>query len=136
MCRALFLPNHLPCLELGSTHLMPCLLSFHLATLYAPTQTCPACSDPQLQGDALRPFASILKHSDSAQVRELAVACVSHAVAAHPRGLGSGWRSVIEALTVAAGDESPGGCLVLSRPRVVCLVWAFQSRGAVCGCFM
>ena len=64
---------------------------------------------PDLQGDALRPFAAILRHSDSHTVRELAVACVVHAITAHPRGLGSGWRSVIEALTVAAGDSSPGG---------------------------
>ncbi len=61
------------------------------------------------QGDALRPFAAILRHSDSHAVRELAVACVVHAITAHPRGLGSGWRSVIEALTVAAADSFPGG---------------------------
>jgi Sec7-like guanine-nucleotide exchange factor len=59
------------------------------------------------QGEALRPFAAVLRHSDSPAVRELAVACVAHAVSAHPRGLGSGWRSVLEALTLAARDASP-----------------------------
>ena len=47
----------------------------------------------------------MLRHSDSPAVRELAVACVAHASSSHPRGLGSGWRSVLEALAVAAGDE-------------------------------
>lgn len=35
------------------------------------------------------------------------MACVAHAVSAHPRGLGSGWRSVLAALALAAGDASP-----------------------------
>lgn len=33
------------------------------------------------------------------------MACVAHAAGSHPRGLGSGWRSVLEALGVAAADE-------------------------------
>ncbi len=45
--------------------------------------------------------------ADSPAVRELAVACVAHAVSAHPRGLGSGWRAVLAALALAAGDASP-----------------------------
>lgn len=35
------------------------------------------------------------------------MACVAHAVSAHPRGLGSGWRAVVEALGIAARDPSP-----------------------------
>lgn len=44
--------------------------------------------------------------ADSPAVRELAAACVAHAVTAHPRGLGSGWRAVLEALSLAARDSS------------------------------
>lgn len=64
----------------------------------------------------MRPFAAILRHSDSPAVRELAAACVVQAITAHPRGLGSGWRSVIEALTVAAGDSAPGA-LRITKPN-------------------
>lgn len=46
-------------------------------------------------------------HADSPAVRELAVACVAHAVSAHPHGLCSGWRSVLAALALAARDPSP-----------------------------
>lgn len=35
------------------------------------------------------------------------MACMAHAVSAHPRGLGSGWRAVIEVLGLAARDASP-----------------------------
>lgn len=35
------------------------------------------------------------------------MACVAHAASAHSRGLGSGWRSVLEALALAARDSSP-----------------------------
>ncbi len=45
--------------------------------------------------------------ADSPAVRELAVACVAHAVSAHPTGLGSGWRSVLAALALAARDAAP-----------------------------
>lgn len=59
------------------------------------------------QSEALRPMAAILKGSDSSAVRELVVACVAHAVHAHRKRMGgSGWRAVVEALTVAAGDNS------------------------------
>lgn len=60
------------------------------------------------QGEVLRPFSSVLRHSDSSEVKELAIACVSQAVAAHAPQLGNfGWRSAIEALAVAAGDPEP-----------------------------
>ena len=53
------------------------------------------------QDEALRPFVTVLRTCDAPTVREAAVRCVVHAIAAHPRGLGSGWRSVLEALQVA-----------------------------------
>jgi hypothetical protein len=59
------------------------------------------------QGDALRPFSAVLRCSDNPSVRELAVACVSHAVGTHARRIGSGWRAVLECLAVAAADPSP-----------------------------
>ena len=60
------------------------------------------------QSEALRPMAAILKGSDAPAVRELAVACVAHAIHAHRKRLGvSGWRAGIEALTIAAADASP-----------------------------
>jgi hypothetical protein len=59
------------------------------------------------QGEALRPLASVLRLSDSPPVRELAAACVAHAAAAHAARLGSGWRSVVDALGVAAADPAP-----------------------------
>jgi hypothetical protein len=48
----------------------------------------------------------------SPAVREFAIACMAHAIASHPRDLGSGWRVVIEALAAAASDSSTGGCAV------------------------
>lgn len=59
------------------------------------------------QGEALRPFAVVLRHCDNPVVKDLAVSCVSQAVAAHSELGGPGWRSAIEALAVAAGDPAP-----------------------------
>jgi len=59
------------------------------------------------QGDALRPFSAVLRCSDNPAVRELAVACVSHAVTTHTRRIGSGSRAVLECLAVASADPSP-----------------------------
>lgn len=42
------------------------------------------------QDEALRPFVAVLKHCDSAAVREQTVHCIAQAITAHPRGLGSG----------------------------------------------
>ncbi|KAL3134912.1 hypothetical protein ABBQ32_007876 [Trebouxia sp. C0010 RCD-2024] len=58
------------------------------------------------QDEALRPFVAVLKHCDSAAVREQTVHCIAQAITAHPRGLGSGWRSVLEVLIVAASDSA------------------------------
>lgn len=45
------------------------------------------------QDEALRPFVAVLKHCDSAAVREQTVQCIAQAITAHPRGLGSGVHS-------------------------------------------
>jgi len=58
------------------------------------------------QADALRPFSAVLRCSDNPSVRELAVACVSHAVGTHTRRIGSGSRAVLECLALGAADPS------------------------------
>lgn len=42
------------------------------------------------QDEALRPFVSVLKHCESAAVREQVVHSIAQTITAHPRGLGSG----------------------------------------------
>ena len=59
------------------------------------------------QGDALRPFVAVLRSADRPSVRELVTACVAHVVGTHARRMGGGWKTVIEALGVAAADPSP-----------------------------
>ena len=49
---------------------------------------------------------SVLRHCDGPGVREFAVRCIAGAITAHPRGLGSGWRSLLQALTIAASDHN------------------------------
>ena len=43
-----------------------------------------------MQEEALRPLVEVLKHSDSADVREATIQIISHAITTHPRGLGLG----------------------------------------------
>lgn len=50
---------------------------------------------------------AVLRQCDEPAVRELAVQCVMQAVAAHPRGLGSGWRMATQALRLGAADGAP-----------------------------
>lgn len=52
------------------------------------------------QDEALRPFVAVLKHCDSAAVREQTVHCIAQAITAHPRGLGSGvhWCLLFQAI--------------------------------------
>lgn len=60
------------------------------------------------QGDALRPLGAVLRCSDAVAVRELSIACVSHAMSSHgDRIAGSGWRAAIEAVAVAVADPLP-----------------------------
>lgn len=56
------------------------------------------------QEDALRPLVSVLRHSGSAAVRQQVLDLIDHSITTHPRGLGSGWRSVLQSLVVAAAD--------------------------------
>jgi hypothetical protein len=42
------------------------------------------------QDEALRPFVAVLKHADSAVVREMTVQVIAQAINTHPKGLGSG----------------------------------------------
>ncbi|KAK9844232.1 hypothetical protein WJX84_000597, partial [Apatococcus fuscideae] len=58
------------------------------------------------QDEAVRPFMAILRHADSPSVREATVQCIAQAINLHPRSLGSGWRSVLEALAIAACDKT------------------------------
>jgi hypothetical protein len=43
-----------------------------------------------LQDEALRPFVAVLRHAESALVREMTVQVVGQAVTANPKSLGSG----------------------------------------------
>ncbi|GFR41202.1 hypothetical protein Agub_g1872, partial [Astrephomene gubernaculifera] len=56
---------------------------------------------------ALRPFVSVLRLSDDANVRAMALAAVAGAMTTHARGLGAGWRVAMEALRRAAEDPAP-----------------------------
>ncbi|BDA49435.1 probable Brefeldin A-inhibited guanine nucleotide-exchange protein [Coccomyxa sp. Obi] len=58
------------------------------------------------QDEALRPFVAVLRHAESAVVREMTVQVIAQAITTHPQGLGSAWRSVLQALTVAAADSA------------------------------
>ncbi|KAG2495708.1 hypothetical protein HYH03_006308 [Edaphochlamys debaryana] len=53
---------------------------------------------------ALRPFVAVLRLSDDATVRAMALAAVANLMASHARALGAGWRVAMEALRRAAGD--------------------------------
>jgi hypothetical protein len=77
------------------------------------------------QEEALRPFVAVLRQCDDVAVRELTVSCVQQAVAAHPRGLGSGWRMVLQALRLGAADSNPA---VMTTS-----LEALQVRGAAWG---
>lgn len=43
-----------------------------------------------MQDEALRPFVAVLRHADSAVVREMTVQVIAQAISTHPQGLGSG----------------------------------------------
>ena len=43
-----------------------------------------------LQDEALRPFVAVLRHAESALVREMTVQVVAQAVTTNPKSLGSG----------------------------------------------
>ncbi|MBA0843149.1 hypothetical protein Goarm_000363, partial [Gossypium armourianum] len=57
------------------------------------------------QNEFLRPFVIIMQKSDSTEIRELIVRCISHMVLSHASNVKSGWRSVFMVFTAAADDE-------------------------------
>ena len=63
---------------------------------------------------------TVLRTCDSPAVRESAVRCVVHAIAAHPRGLGSGWRSVLEALQVLLSNPNLNPDSQPRGPQALC----------------
>lgn len=69
------------------------------------------------QDEALRPFVAVLKHCDSAAVREQTVQCIAEAITAHPRGLGSGMYTRSHKL-----PRSSRPCLLKSLFRVLAYV--------------
>ncbi|KAJ9527457.1 hypothetical protein QJQ45_025726 [Haematococcus lacustris] len=61
------------------------------------------------QQEALRPFVSVLRQSDDPAVRRAVVTTVGQLLSLHARrGLGSGWRTLMELLIRAVGDPVPG----------------------------
>ncbi|KAB2047762.1 hypothetical protein ES319_A13G068900v1 [Gossypium barbadense] len=57
------------------------------------------------QHEFLRPFVIIMQKSDSTEIRELTVRCISHMVLSRASNVKSGWRSVFMVFTAAADDE-------------------------------
>ncbi|MBA0602257.1 hypothetical protein Gorai_002444 [Gossypium raimondii] len=57
------------------------------------------------QNEFLRPFVIIMQKSDSTEIRELIVRCISHMVLSHASNVKSGWRSVFMVFTAAADYE-------------------------------
>lgn len=57
------------------------------------------------QNEFLRPFAIVMKKSNSAEIRELIVRCVSQMVLSRVNNVKSGWKSVFMVFTTAAADE-------------------------------
>ena len=101
----------------------PCLFR------HAPAPPRHPAPPPQcLQEDALRPFVAVLRQCDEPAVRELAVQCVMQAVAAHPRGLGSGWRMATQALRLGAADGAPA---VMAQAQEALQVGG-SNQGRVC----
>ncbi|KAL5707271.1 Protein big1 [Ranunculus cassubicifolius] len=57
------------------------------------------------QNEFLRPFVIVMKKSNSAEIRELIVRCVSQMVLSRVNNVKSGWKSVFMVFTTAAADE-------------------------------
>jgi hypothetical protein len=67
-----------------------------------------------MQEEALKPFVSVLRLADSPAVRQRAVQSVAAALTAHPRGLGSG------AKTVHCFKPEPSSLPCSCQPEVPC----------------
>ncbi|KAG9456630.1 hypothetical protein H6P81_001138 [Aristolochia fimbriata] len=57
------------------------------------------------QNEFLRPFVIVMQKSNSAEIRELIVRCVSQMVLSRVSNVKSGWKSVFMVFTAAAADE-------------------------------
>ncbi|GMJ06760.1 BIG1 [Hibiscus trionum] len=57
------------------------------------------------QNEFLRPFVIIMQKSNSAEIRELIVRCISQMVLSRVTNVKSGWKSVFMVFTIAAADE-------------------------------
>ncbi|XP_042508031.1 brefeldin A-inhibited guanine nucleotide-exchange protein 1-like isoform X2 [Macadamia integrifolia] len=57
------------------------------------------------QNEFLRPFEIVMQKSNSAEIRELIVRCVSQMVLSRVGNVKSGWKSVFTVFTTAAADE-------------------------------
>ncbi|KAK6916848.1 Sec7 domain [Dillenia turbinata] len=56
------------------------------------------------QNEFLRPFVIVMQKSNSAEIRELIVRCISQIVLSHVNNVKSGWKSVFMVFTAAAAD--------------------------------
>lgn len=57
------------------------------------------------QNEFLRPFAVVMQKSNSTEIRELIVRCISQMVLSRVNNIKSGWKSVFMVFTAAAADE-------------------------------
>ncbi|KAG5248206.1 brefeldin A-inhibited guanine nucleotide-exchange protein [Salix suchowensis] len=57
------------------------------------------------QNEFLRPFVIVMQKSNSTEIRELIVRCISQMVLSRVSNVKSGWKSVFMVFTVAAADE-------------------------------
>ncbi|KAJ0641190.1 putative Sec7 domain, armadillo-like helical, sec7 domain superfamily protein [Helianthus annuus] len=57
------------------------------------------------QNEFLRPFVIVMQKSNSVEIRELIVRCLSQMILSRVGNVKSGWKSVFMALTAAAADE-------------------------------
>ncbi|XP_071700896.1 brefeldin A-inhibited guanine nucleotide-exchange protein 1 isoform X2 [Rutidosis leptorrhynchoides] len=57
------------------------------------------------QNEFLRPFVIVMQKSNSVEIRELIVRCLSQMILSRVHNIKSGWKSVFMALTAAAADE-------------------------------
>ncbi|GMI78755.1 BIG1 [Hibiscus trionum] len=57
------------------------------------------------QNEFLRPFVIVMQKSNSAEIRELIVRCISQMVLSRVSNVKSGWKSVFMVFTAAAADE-------------------------------
>ncbi len=68
---------------------------------------CVCMSVYRVQEESLQPFVQVLRQSDDAAIRDATVAQLAEAVTAQPLKLGSGWKTLLEALAWAGADSNP-----------------------------